>query len=105
MVFVGESEKFTLQLYEMGYYGVSTGGSKVSRRQIEMLTRLGVKICFCFDKDISEEDLQNIASGFIDGVPIYAMLDRDNVLDEKESPSDSYKKWKYLIKNNIYQIK
>lgn len=104
VVFVGESEKFTLQLYDMGYYGVSTGGSKVSKKQIELLTRLAVKIIFCFDKDIDEEELQNIASGFMDGIDVYAIIDKDNVLDEKESPSDNPKKWKYLIQNNIYKI-
>ena len=104
VVYVGESEKFCLQLYDMGYYGVSTGGSKVSKRQIEMLTRLGVKICFCFDKDISEEDLSNIAEGFINSIPIYAMIDKNNILNEKESPSDKPAKWQYLVKNNIYKI-
>ena len=104
-VYVGESEKFTLQLYDMGYYGVSTGGSKVSKRQIEMLTRLGVKIVFCFDKDISEEELQDIISGFIDGIPVYAIIDKDNILNEKESPSDDINKWIHLVKNNIYQIR
>jgi DNA primase len=105
VVYVGESEKFTLQLYDMGYYGVSTGGSKVSKRQVEMLTRLGVKICFCFDKDILEEDLKNIADMFMDGVTVYAIIDRDNILDEKESPTDNSTKWQHLIKNNIYKIK
>lgn len=105
IVFVGESEKFTLQLYDMGYYGVSTGGSKVSKRQIEMLTRLGVKICFCFDKDITEADLRNISNGFMDGVPVYAVIDKENILDEKESPSDDTEKWLHLITNHIYRIK
>ena len=105
IVFVGESEKFTLQLYDMGYYGVSTGGSKVSKRQVEMLTRLGVKICWCFDKDISEEELHNISDNFMDGIPIYAIIDKANILNDKESPSDNPDKWKYLLKNNIYQIK
>ena len=102
---MGESEKFTHQLYDMGYFGVSTGGSKVSKRQIEMLTRLAVKIVFCFDKDISEEELQNITGGFMDGIDVYAILDKDNILYEKESPSDDPKKWSYLVKNNIYKIK
>lgn len=105
IVYVGESEKFALQLYDMGYFGVSIGGSKVSKRQIEMLTRLGVKICFCFDKDITESDLDEIAKGFIEGVPIYAIIDRNNILDEKESPSDNPQKWTQLIKNNVYKIK
>ena len=105
IVYIGESEKFCMQLYEMGYYGVSTGGSKVSKRQVEMLTRLGVKICFCFDKDIREEELNDIADCFLDGIPIYAIIDKENILNEKESPSDNINKWMHLIKNNIYQIK
>lgn len=105
VVYVGESEKFCLQLYEMGYYGVSTGGSKISKRQVEMLTRLGVKIVFCFDKDISEDDLQDIANNFMSGVPIYAIVDKDNILQEKESPSDNIENWIRLVENNVYQIK
>lgn len=104
VVYVGESEKFTMQLYEMGYYGVSTGGSKVSKRQVEMLTRLGVKICFCFDKDQSRNDIENISKLFLDGVSVYAMLDTDDVLGEKESPSDDKAKWEHMLKNNIYKI-
>lgn len=103
--YVGESEKFCMQLYDMGFYGVSTGGSKLSKRQIEILTRLGTKIVFCFDKDISEDELKNIAESFFDGISIYAIIDKDNILGEKESPSDNKSKWDYLIKNNIYMIK
>lgn len=104
VTFVGESEKFTLQLYDMGYYGVSTGGSKISKRQIEMLTRLGVKIVLCYDKDITEEELISIANGFMQGIDVYAVIDKDNLLDEKESPSDNPSKWVQLIKNNIYKL-
>ena len=70
VVYVGESEKFCMQLYEMGYYGVSTSGSN-----------------------------------FMDGIPIYAIIDKDNVLQEKESPSDNVDNWANLVKNHIYQIK
>ena len=104
-VFVAESEKAIMQMYEMSYYGVATGGSKISKYQINMLTRLGVQIIFAYDKDVSKEQIDNIASQFVDGVPIYAIIDKDNILDKKESPSDNPTKWKYLIKNNIYKIK
>lgn len=104
VVFVGESEKFTLQLYEMGYYGVSTGGSKISKRQIEMLTRLGVKIILCYDKDITEEELINIADGFMQSIDVYAIIDKDNILNDKESPSDDPAKWSHLVKNNVYRL-
>ena len=105
VVYVGESEKFCMQLYDMGYYGVSCGGSKLSKRQIEMLIRLGVKIIFCFDKDIDEEKLKTITDRFYNGISIYAILDKENILGEKESPSDDINKWLYLIKNHVYQIK
>ena len=105
VVYVGESEKFVHQLYEMGYYGVSTGGSKVSKRQVEMLTRIGVKIIFCYDKDQTEADIRHIADMFINGIDIYAMLDRDGLLDSKESPSDNPNTWHKMVKNNIYKIK
>ena len=104
-VFVGESEKFVMQLYDMGYYGVATGGSKISKHQINMLTRLGVQIIFAYDKDIAKEQLDNIASQFVDGVPVYAIIDDDDILDDKQSPSDDKNKWLHLIKNNIYKLR
>ena len=105
VVYVGESEKFVHQLYEMGYFGVSTGGSKISKRQVEMLTRLGVHIVFCYDKDQTESDLIHIANMFMTGIDIYAMLDYDELLDNKESPSDNPNTWFKMVKNNIYKIK
>ena len=53
---------------------------------------------------VSEDELKNIASMFMDGIDVYAIIDKDNILDEKESPSDNPKKWRHLIKNNIYKI-
>lgn len=103
-VFVTESEKGVMQLFDMGYYGVATGGSKISKYQIQMLTRLGVQIIFAYDKDISEDELKNIANQFVEGVPVYAILDRDNILEEKQSPSDDVSKWLHLVQNNIYKI-
>ena len=104
-VYVTESEKGVMQLYDMGYYGVATGGSKISKYQINMLTRLGVQIIFAYDKDIGEDELKNIAGQFVEGVPVYAVIDKDNVLNEKESPSDDASKWLHLVQNNIYKIR
>lgn len=104
-VFIGESEKFCMQLYDMGYYGVATGGAKITPYQVNMLTRLGVQIIFAYDKDIDEEKLNYIASMFVEGVPVYAIIDRDGILDEKESPSDNSDKWEKLVANNIYRIR
>ena len=104
-VYITESEKGVMQLYDMGYYGVATGGSKISKYQINMLTRLGVQIIFAYDKDIDEEELNDIAEQFVEGVPVYAIIDKDGILNEKESPSDDADKWSHLVRNNIYKIR
>ena len=104
-VYITESEKGVMQLYDMGYYGVATGGSKISKYQINMLTRLGVQIVFAYDKDISEDELKKISEQFVEGVPVYAVIDKDNILSEKESPSDDVNKWLHLVQNNIYRIR
>jgi DNA primase len=106
MVFCLEAEKAVHQLWSYGYRNaVATGGEKVSKCQIDKLSRLAVPICFAFDSDVSEEKIQSIADQFINGIEVYAIFDRDNLLEEKESPSDDLAKWKKLIKNNIYKIK
>ena len=35
----------------------------------------------------------------------FALTQFENILGEKESPSDDINKWLYLIKNHVYQIK
>lgn len=105
-VYVGESEKFTMQLWTMGFHNVvSTGGKNISQYQIDMLSRLCVSIIICFDKDVTEQELQDIADKFIDGIKVYALIDKDNILSEKESPSDNTEKFKYLVEHNMYLIK
>lgn len=104
-VYVVESEKAVMQMYDMGYYGVATGGFKISKHQINMLTRLGVQIIFAYDKDIEENELNNIAEQFVEGVPVYAIIDRDGILEEKESPSDSVNNWSQLVRNNVYKLR
>ena len=50
-VYVGESEKFTQQLWSYGdRNGGGTGGKELSQYQIDILVRLGADIIFCFDK-------------------------------------------------------
>lgn len=104
-VYVVESEKAVMQMYDMGYYGVATGGSKITKHQINMLTRLGVQIIFAYDKDIEEDELNNIADQFVEGVPVYAIIDRDGLLRDKESPSDNVSNWHYLVRNNVYKLR
>ena len=99
-VYVCESEKGVLQLWDMGICNaVATGGKKVSRVQIEKLTRLCCEIVFLFDKDVEREEVQSIADRFIDSVHVWAVFDNDGILDEKESPTDNPEKFKRLVKH------
>jgi DNA primase len=105
-IFVVESEKAVQQLATMGHRNsVSTGGKTISKYQIELITRTGCIPILALDKDVEEDELKEIANMFMDGIDVYAIIDKDNILDEKESPSDNSQKWQHLIKNNIYKIK
>ena len=105
-IYIVESEKAVQQLATIGVRScVSTGGKTISKYQVEEIIRTGCIPIFAFDKDVDENELQEIASMFIDGISVYAIIDKDNILDEKESPSDNVEKWHKLVKDNIYQIK
>ena len=104
-IIVVESEKAVQQLATIGVRNaVSTGGKTISKYQVELITRTGCTPIFAFDKDVQEDELNSIANMFLDGIDIYAIIDKDNILDEKQSPTDCPKKWGYLIKNNVYKI-
>jgi DNA primase len=101
-----ESEKGVQQLAAQGYRSVvSTGGKTISKYQVELITRTGCTPVFAYDQDVCEEELKEIASMFMDGIPVYAIIDREDILNEKESPSDCPGKFKYLIQNHVYKIK
>lgn len=105
-VYVFESEKAVLQLWDYGYRNVvSTGGKELSQYQVELLIRLGVDIVLAMDKDVTKEEIEMIAERFPEEIPIYYVYDEDNILDTKESPSDNPQKWEHLVKNNIYRLR
>lgn len=96
-VYVGESEKFPMQLWSNEIYNsTALGGHSISRYQLLLLQRLGVKIILCFDKDISQEEIEYECSKFESWCEVYYMLDCDNLLTGKESPSDDINKFKIL---------
>jgi DNA primase len=105
-VYVVESEKAVQQLATIGVRScVSTGGKTISKYQVEEITRTGCTPIFAYDQDVQEDELREIAAMFMDGITVYAIIDNDNILSEKESPSDNSEKWFHLVKNNIYKIK
>lgn len=105
-VYVVEAEKGVMQAYSHGVTNVvATGGKRITKTQIEMLTRLGVPIIFAYDQDVKKDELVQISSMFIPQVQIYAVIDEDGVLNDKECPFDEYNKWLHLEKNNVYRIR
>ena len=105
-VYIVESEKAVQQLATMGVRScVSTGGKTISKCQVEEIIRTGCTPIFAFDQDVNEDELKDIASMFMDGISVYAIVDRDGILNEKESPSDNPENWSCLVQNNIYKIK
>ena len=104
-VYVGESEKFVMQLYSYGDKNcVSTGGKTITGHQIEMLSRMCADVILCFDKDVGLEELQHIGERFIGSVNVYAMMDPYEILNDHESPSDNYDKW-VALKECLVQIR
>lgn len=102
LCYVVEAEKGVQQLWSYGYLNsVATCGKKLSNTQIEKLTRLCVDLVFLFDKDVTKEELNEIANRFIDGVNIYAAVDKQGILHDKESPTDNPDKLKILLKGLI----
>lgn len=105
-IYVGEAEKFTQQLWSYGYRNSGgTGGKELSQCQIDLLVRLGVDIVFCFDKGVSKQEIEELADRFPDGVPLFYMFDEDDILEDKDSPSDRPTNWQRMVEKNIYRLR
>lgn len=104
-LYITEAEKGPLQLASNGIRNcVATCGKTISKTQIELIVRTGCAPVFLFDKDVKFEELQSIADNFMDGIDVYAVIDTEDILDEKESPTDNIDKFNKLIQN-IQKIK
>ena len=104
-LFILESEKSPMQLASNGVRNcVALGGKSISKTQAELIIRTGCTPIIALDKGIDIEEIYNVASVFPDNVPVYYIFDTDNILDDKESPSDNFKKFRHLVENNMYAI-
>ena len=98
-VIVGEAEKFVMQLDSMGINN-TVGLSKkvISPYQLNKLLKLGKDIVLAFDKGVSLEDIYIECRKFKNLCNVYYIYDYDNLLKNKESPSDKG----YEIFNKLY---
>ena len=91
VIFV-ESEKATMQLYDMGIKNaVSVGSHTLTKQQILHLKYDADEIIIAFDKDVTREELIKECRKIKEVLPnirIYIIWDYDNLLDEKDSPTD-----------------
>ncbi len=104
-MFITESPKGVMQLWDLGRQNsVATFGKTVSQSQADKISRLCVDVCFLFDKDVTREEIEKISQKFMQGIKVYAVIDRKGILDEKESPTDNPEKFKELIKTSVERI-
>lgn len=113
-IYIGESEKFCMQLYTMGIRNcVSIGSHTLSEKQAKLLLQLAPKsITFMLDEglDLMETkrnaDILKSVSGMMQ-VDVY-FFDHTECLElgPKDSPSDhGIKVWNEIIENNIKDVK
>lgn len=110
-VIVVESEKSVAKLWSYGYKNaVAIGGHVLSKRQIELLTRLNVDVVIAYDRDV-EIDKNGIVNKdfynsefekFLPQQRLFCVYDKGNkLLKPKESPCDRRKIWEELYANRI----
>lgn len=106
-VIVVEGAKTVMLLYSWGYKNViSIEGDSLSDAQINLLKSMGleIKYVFAWDKDKSMEHMKSEVQR-LHGRMRYAMLDRKDFLEGKESPVDKGKgTWSFLYNNSLYRI-
>ena len=114
-VYIGESEKFVLQLHTIGIHNtLALGGNSIDSYRLSLLEKLNVKeIVFCFDEslevDIQKKALKITKKYFGDKVKIAIMYDGHNKYlpaHSKCSPSDLGKDvWEGLVDHCIRWVK
>lgn len=104
-IFIFEAEKSVLQCVSNGIRNcIALGGKSISKTQVELVIRTGCTPIISLDKGISLEEIKSVAASFPDNIPVYYIFDNDNMMADKQSPSDNFEQFKYLINNNIYKI-
>lgn len=113
-IFIGESEKFVLQLKTMGYSNaVALGGNSLSEVQIEELLALNPKnLIFCYDEGLEMEVINRNFNRLkkhmtFRNIGVYLIQDKNNkYLSNKCSPSDlGIEIWEKVKKECVLKIK
>lgn len=106
-VIICESEKGVMQLWTYGFKNaVSIGGHSISEIQKEKIIRINVSnVVIAFDKDVSRNELLEEYKKLCDFADVTCIIDKFNLLKDKESPMDREDKWNSLYKGRRYKFK
>lgn len=105
-VIVFESEKSVMQSWSYGIKNcVAIGGLDISLTQVLKLEKLGVDIVLAYDKGVSTREIKEQARKFLLS-NVFALWDKDNMLRDKDSPSDNGKDvLKELLNKYVYKVR
>ena len=88
-VIVFEAEKSVLKMASKGYRNcVSVGSHDLSEEQVKILIGLNTDIVLAYDSDIPLEFMESECKKFKGLRSVSAILNKDNILGDKESPAD-----------------
>lgn len=95
-IYVGESEKFPMQLASHGInLGVSVGSHSISDKQAALIKYMANEVILCFDEGLDEQILidqcKKIKTGLFNNTKVGYVYDSKNeilVKGEKQAPSD-----------------
>lgn len=112
-IFIGEAEKFVLQLKSMGVNeAVALGCNIINDSQIEELLTVNPKgIILCLDKGLEDKNIMSNLDRIkrhlaFRNTNLYFMKDTKGYLNEKESPSDKgLEIWNKLKKDCTFKVK
>lgn len=118
-LFLVESEKSVLQIetmYPDYNYTLAVCGSNITDHQCEIVKNLGVDRCYiAFDKEYSDhkskkarlyyEKLCKLARKLTPYMSVYLIMDRQGLLQEKDSPSDRGKEVFEKLLNDKIEVK
>lgn len=89
-IYIGEAEKFPMQLDSMDIYsGVSVSKKVISEPQVIKLIKLGKPVVLCFDKDVTLNEIFLECRKFKGLIKVSYLYDTEDILKSKESPTDN----------------
>jgi len=101
-VVVYEAEKSVLKRDSLNDpTGVALQGHFLSDEQAKILIGLNVDIIVALDKDVPLQEVRYMCNQLSHGRNVYYMYDKWDILNEKDSPADNAKGYKYLFEHKI----